>query len=429
MAPEPGPFFFRRVAYRGAASALRRWVGVSPLTAAAMIVLALAGSWVLSYLVGGAGAVVPHWYYAPIMFAAARFGLGPAIVVAVVSGVLAGPLTFLDVLSATPQETARWLSRLGFFVGGAVGMSVLVRPSMPSILQAIRDLRDEQRVREALENGELFLRYQPILQLGTRALYGFEALIRWQHPQRGELGPDRILPAAERSDVISDLGLFVLREACLAQVGWAKAAEQRGEPAPCVTVNMSAGELESPTVLRRCRDVLAETGVDPKRVCIEVTESMLVEDFDLSVAQLAGLRTLGVQIAVDDFGTGYSSLAAIHRFPIDIMKIDREFIAGLDRYENTAKLIGGLVLLARVLNLTVVAEGIETESAAQVLTDLHVEFGQGYLFDRPLSSEDAIQFVATAKIVDTAALRIAPLQDVVKAAQLPSTAVDGSHKD
>jgi len=421
-AADVGSMAMRRMPYRAAESALRSWVAVPPLTAAAMIAAALAGSWVLSYLVGGAGTVVPHWYYAPIMFAAARFGIIPALMVAVASGVLAGPLTYLDVASATAQDTGRWLTRLGFFVGGAVGMSALVRPSMPSILATIRERREERRVREALDNGELFLRYQPIFQLGTQHLYGFEALIRWQHPELGELGPDAILPAAERSDVIRDLGLFVLREACESQVGWAQAAQERGEPPPCLAVNMSAVELESPDLIAGVRDVLVETGVDPRQVCVEITESVLVNDFDLSVARLAGLRTLGVRIAVDDFGTGYSSLAAVHRFPIDVVKIDREFIAGLDKYENTAKLIGGLVLLARALDLTVVAEGIETESAAQTLSDLHVGLGQGFLFEVPLGSEDAHKFAASARMVDLATLQGEPLKEAARTLNTPKAA-------
>ena len=174
-------------------------------------------------------------------------------------------------------------------------------------------------------------------------------------------------------------------------------------------------ELESPDLIAGVRDVLVETGVNPQQVCVEITESVLVNDFDLSVARLAGLRTLGVRIAVDDFGTGYSSLAAVHRFPIDVVKIDREFIAGLDKYENTAKLIGGLVVLARALDLTVVAEGIETESAAQTLSDLQVELGQGFLFEVPLTSEDADTFAASARVVDLVTLQGDPLEETARA--------------
>lgn len=151
------------------------------------------------------------------------------------------------------------------------------------------------------------------------------------------------------------------------------------------------------------RDVLAETGVDPAKVCIEITESALADDLDLSVARLAGLRTLGVKIAVDDFGTGYSSLAAVHRFPIDVMKIDRTFIEGLDRFENTAKLIGGLVLLARVLELTVIAEGIEHDRAATTLRDLDVTLGQGFHFSKPITRAEADDLVATSRIADALA--------------------------
>lgn len=398
--PTTGNNAERTLGQRTANTALTASVGATWWRACLVLAAMLAASWLATYSLGGVDRVVPHWYYVPILFAAARFGPVAAIVVALVSGVLAGPLTLLDVAAGTTQPPARWITRMGFFVVIGVMMAWLVRPSLPSVTAELQRFREERRLRAALEGGELFLRYQPIMHLSTGKVYGFEALIRWQHPERGEIGPAEFLPIAERSDIIHDLGRFVLREACATAVTWAHLAAERRQPVPCVTVNMSARELESPTLITDIRDQLAGSGIDPQRVCIEVTESSLVNDLDLSIARLAGLRSLGVRIAVDDFGTGYSSLSAVHRFPIDVVKIDRSFVSSLHRHADTATLLGGLVLLARSLGLISVAEGIETDDELSTLTALDFELGQGYRFDPPLTEAEVGEFLKTSVTID-----------------------------
>jgi EAL domain-containing protein (putative c-di-GMP-specific phosphodiesterase class I) len=228
-------------------------------------------------------------------------------------------------------------------------------------------------------------------------LHGFEALVRWQHPDEGELAPGAFLADAEASEAIHDLGAFVLAEACRQARDWASLAAEHGQPAPCVSVNMSARELDHPGVVRRVRDILADTQVDPAQVCLEITESAIVDDLDLSVATLAALKTLGVRIAIDDFGTGYSSLAAVHRYPVDMLKIDRTFLRSLESDADVQSLLGGLVMFAHSMDLATIVEGIEREHQATLLRELGYELAQGYLFARPLVAEDATALPAARR--------------------------------
>jgi len=385
---------------RMARSVLRGSVAAPAAVSWIAIGLGLAVSWLLTHLIGGAQQVVPHWYYLPILFAAVRFGPVAAVVVALVSGYIAGPLTYLDVAAATAQQTGRWLTRAGFFVGIGVTMSMLVRPSVPSIVAELRHRREEGALARAIADGELFLRYQPIVELATGELHGVEALVRWQHPARGELAPAAFLEVAERSEVIGELGAFVLDAACRQAVGWQQLAATLGRPAPYVSVNMSARELASPSLIERVRDVLADTGTYPSLICIEITESALVDDPDVTVALLAGLKTLGVRLAVDDFGTGYSSLSWVHRFPIDMLKIDRSFVSPIGRDTQLEALLGGVELFARSLDLLTVAEGIETAEQADKLTELGFAFGQGFHFARPMVSAEIDAMLASDETVE-----------------------------
>ena len=387
---------------------MRASLASSPVGAVVLVAVGLAASWLLTYLLGGAQQVVPHWYYVPILFAAVRFGPVAAVVVALLSGVLAGPLTDLDVAAGTAQASHRWLTRTGFFVVIGAGMAALVRPSLPSIIEELRRRREGTRLRRALEHGELFVRCQPVIEVATGRLHAVELLLRWQHPDRGELGPAEFLPAAERSEVIHELGSFVFGEACRLAVHWQRSSDGRDQPPLRVALNMSARELESPDLISRCRDHIAGSGVDPSLLCVEVTESALVEDLDVSVARLAGLKTLGVQLAVDDFGTGYSSLSAVHRYPIDVLKIDRSFLAALARDPGTEALLGGLVLFARSLDLTTIAEGVETDRQAALIGELGYEYAQGYLYSRPLHTEQIDAMLAAPRVDERAPRPVMP---------------------
>jgi EAL domain-containing protein (putative c-di-GMP-specific phosphodiesterase class I) len=346
--------------------------------------------------------VVPHFYYLPILFAAVRFGPVAALVTALASGVLAGPLTYLDVAGQTPQETARWVTRTVFFTTIGVAMAALVRPSLPSIGAGIRHRRDARALRDALAAGELFLRYQPIVWLHTGRLYGVEALARWNHPQRGELGPGEFLDAAEASGAIRDLDAFVFEQACRQAVRWKTLAAHNGSPPPCVTVNLSRANLEAPDLIGQLRDTLQATGADPSQICLEVTESLLIDDLEVSAARLAGLKTLGVQLAIDDFGTGYSSLSALDHFPIDVLKVDRVFLQRATRSTDASNLLGGIALLARSLDVTLIAEGVETLDQRDALIDSAYEIAQGFLYAKPLLTDDIDELIDTGHVSETA---------------------------
>ena len=367
---------------------LRASVATSTPMALGLIVFGLAFSWGVTYLAGGADQVVPHLYYVPILFAAARFGPVTALIVALSAGVLAGPLTYVNVADASVQEATRWLTRAGFFVGIGMLMAALVRPSLPGLGAEIRRLREEHDLRRGLEAGELFLRYQPIVAAGTGRIAGFEALVRWRHPERGELAPGAFLPLAERSDLIQEVGAYVLDAACDQAAAWAEVAERAGRSPWFVTINLSGPEVGAPQLAARVREGTERSGLAPANLCIEITESVLLEDSPAIVEQLSQLQQMGVRVAVDDFGTGYSSLSYLRSFPIDIVKVDRTLTIDLDADPEAQALAGGVVQLCRVLGVAVVAEGIEVFEQGRCVADLDYDLAQGFHYARPMDVEE-----------------------------------------
>ena len=368
--------------------ALRALVATSPATAWLLITAGLAGSWLATHVPGGADTVVPHWYYLPIVFAAARFGPLAALLVALVSGLLAGPLTLVNVADSTAQETARWLSRTAFFVVIGQFMAGLVSPALPNAIDELRRRRHVRAVGHGLANGEFYCVYQPIVDLATAQPVGVEALVRWRHPRLGELAPGAFLPAAEHTDVMHELGGFVLDTACRQAAAWNALCGQHGWPRLQLNVNLSGRELEAPDLIDRVRPSLETNHLRPAQLCLEITESVLIDDVDACVRQLTALQSLGVQLAVDDFGTGYSSLSAVHRFPLDVLKVDRSFIEALGNGGQSEAICGGIVLFARTVGLTTVAEGIETPAQHQAAVDCGYDHAQGYHYDRPMSGHD-----------------------------------------
>jgi diguanylate cyclase len=367
---------------------LRASVATSTPVALGLTVLGLAASWLLTYLAGGADQVVPHLYYVPILFAAARFGPVAALIVALSAGVLAGPLTYVNVADASVQEAARWLTRAGFFVAIGMLMAALVRPSLPGLGAEIRRLRDEHDLRRGLEAGELFLRYQPIVTASTGRIAGFEALVRWRHPERGELAPAAFLPVAERSELIQEVGAYVLEAACEQAAVWAAVAERAGRPPWFVTINLSGPEVGAPQLVERVRAGTQRSGLAPANLCIEITESALLDDSPAIVEQLTQLQQMGVRVAVDDFGTGYSSLSYLRSFPIDMVKVDRTLTIGLDADPEAQALAGGVVQLCRVLGVAVVAEGIEVCEQGRCVAALDYDLAQGFHYARPMDVDE-----------------------------------------
>jgi EAL domain-containing protein (putative c-di-GMP-specific phosphodiesterase class I) len=253
----------------------------------------------------------------------------------------------------------------------------------------------EADLRRALADPERELRvvYQPIVALDDERVVGFEALVRWQHPTRGAVSPARLIPVAEATGLIVPLGAWVLRTACRQAARWAE-SDVLGPAAPYVSVNLSGRQLEGAGLADEVARAVAAAGLDPSRLLLEITESVLMQRADAALHTLNALKALGVRLAIDDFGTGYSSLAYLQRFPVDTLKIDKAFVDGVANGGSAAALASGIVGLATTLGLRCVAEGIERPEQAARLRAAGCGYGQGYLFARPLPADEATALIA-----------------------------------
>ncbi|NMC48801.1 MAG: EAL domain-containing protein, partial [Desulfovibrio sp.] len=257
--------------------------------------------------------------------------------------------------------------------------------------RASERLHLETGLRRALEHGEIYLAYQPIFRLPDRRTVGFEALARWRHPSRGILSPAVFIPVAEASGLILPLGDFVLRECCGRMRQWL--TDHPGAAGMSMSANISAKQLMQGDLAARVGRILDETGLDPRHLKLEITETVLMENAEMAVALLTRLRDLGVRLSVDDFGTGYSSLSYLRRFPVNELKIDRSFVSNMDGNPEKFEIVRAIVQLARALNLDVCAEGVETEAEFDGLLSLGCGLGQGYLHARPLPADEARMFI------------------------------------
>ncbi len=251
--------------------------------------------------------------------------------------------------------------------------------------RAVELLQLHNTLRLALERQELRVHYQPIVQVGSRRIVGFEALLRWQHPERGMVSPGEFIPVAEETGLILPIGEWILEQACRQLAAW-QGRFTREQPLT-MSVNLSSKQLRQPGLVELVGRLLEEHRLDPSCVGIELTESILMESIEHSARMLAALKELRVQLHLDDFGTGFSSLSYLHRFPIDKLKIDRSFVHGLVGQDNHHEIVRAIVTLARALDMAVVAEGVETEEQLAALTELGCHYGQGYLFARPAPPE------------------------------------------
>ncbi|HVE46643.1 MAG TPA: EAL domain-containing protein [Acidimicrobiales bacterium] len=244
-------------------------------------------------------------------------------------------------------------------------------------------------LRQALEQDEFVVYYQPIVDVATGAVVSAEALLRWQHPDRGMVSPLDFIPLAEESGLIVPIGAWVLDQACRQLAEW-----QRSHPDMSVAVNLSVRQASDPGVTELLADVLKRTGVAPGGVCLELTESLLMDDVDYFGRTLALLKTLGVRLSIDDFGTGYSSLSYLKRFPFDAVKVDRAFVDGLGTDAHDTALVAAIVAMAGALDLGVVAEGVETAEQLDHLRALHCQRAQGFHIAKPMPEDAMIRFLA-----------------------------------
>lgn len=249
--------------------------------------------------------------------------------------------------------------------------------------RAVTRLQVEAELRRALRDGEFELHYQAVMDLATGRLAKAEALVRWRHPRRGLVEPDEFIPIAEETGLILALGDWVIDEAARQAALWNDVLP----PGFSIAVNISAQQFHRGNCVGVLRDVIERRGIVPQRLLIEITESLFIGDHGDVKNQLDDICDLGVRIAIDDFGTGYSSLSYLKRFPVDTLKIDQSFVGGIETSEESATLVEAVILMGGALGLAVVAEGVETDGQRQFLASRGCNFGQGYLFGRPLAAE------------------------------------------
>ena len=273
------------------------------------------------------------------------------------------------------------------------GHYVVFRPLMRQ--NSINRFELAQELRKALSSGELSMHYQPIVNLTSMELVGFESLMRWQHAKRGWVPPDVFIAVAERSDLIFDLGTFALCQSTDEAKSWSSKGIRNG--LAYVAVNLSTRQFYDQNLLNTVKNALADTSLAPERLVVEITESVALADIDLSTKIVSQFRELGISIALDDFGTGYSSLAYLAMLHPDIIKIDRSFVNPSRKSKYARDLLEGIVSLGRKLKMTVLAEGIETQEQLELLRNLGCDLGQGYLFSPAVPSSEVLDIISAER--------------------------------
>lgn len=258
-------------------------------------------------------------------------------------------------------------------------------------VSAVRLVSLETDLRQALERNEFLLHYQPIVELATDQVTGFEALLRWRHPERGLISPTEFIPVAEESGLMIEIGRWTLLEACRQLRAW---REQAGRQLPlAMSVNLSSKQFLQPDLTEQISDVLARTHLEACNLKLEITEGVIMEQAEVTAA-FKRLRALGVKLHVDDFGTGRSSLRSLHRIPVDVLKIDRSFVSDRNSLIESPEIVRTIVQLAHNLGMEVIAEGVETRTQLDELRTLGCEYGQGFLFSRPVDGNAARELLA-----------------------------------
>lgn len=262
-------------------------------------------------------------------------------------------------------------------------------------LRAVALLQLENDLRRAIERQEFQIYYQPIVSLTTGRLDGFEALVRWQHPERGTISPADFIPVAEETGLIVPIGFWVLCNACRQLRDWQKRFSTQLRLS--VSVNLSSKQFSQPNLIEQIDQILRETSLNSCNLKLEITESVVMENAESATKMLLQLKALGVQLHIDDFGTGYSSLSYLHRFPIDQLKIDRSFVSRMGADDDSTEIVRAIVTLAQNLGMSVTAEGIETAEQLTQLREMQCEYGQGYFFSKPLTQVAAEALIARAR--------------------------------
>ena len=257
--------------------------------------------------------------------------------------------------------------------------------------RAFEFLLMESGLRKAVENDELVVFYQPLINLENNKLIGMEALLRWQHPEKGMISPGDFIPLAEETGLIEPIGEWVLQAACAQNKKW----QDAGYPPVKVSVNMSSRQFSKKNVVEIISETLEKTGLSPEYLGIEITESVIMQDVKSTITKLKQLHDMGICLSIDDFGTGYSSLSYLKLFPIDFLKIDRSFVFNITSDSTDAAIAASVILLAHSMELKVVAEGVETSEQMELLRGQGCDYVQGFLFSKPLAAEEFVPFFET----------------------------------
>lgn len=257
--------------------------------------------------------------------------------------------------------------------------------------RAVEALKLENDLRQGIERNEVCAHYQPIMSLQNGTVTGFEALARWEHPKRGLISPVDFIPLAEDTGLIVPLGMKIFKEACQKLRHW-QLIFNTEEPLT-MSINLSGKQFVQKDLVEEIRKVIRDAQIDPSCIRLEITESIVMENASAAIDTLKQLKSIGVQLSIDDFGTGYSSLSYLHRFPFDILKIDRSFVSRMSTDKDSLSIVETIITLANKLGKTTVAEGVETEGHKDILRQLSCDYGQGYLFSKPLNSDNAEEFL------------------------------------
>lgn len=350
-----------------------------PLVAAAVVVVGFVAATVATYTLGGRGSGIVHAYYLPVIVAAHRFRWPAGLGAGVLAGLLAGPLRPVSEAAGPAQPVWAWGTRLLAYAAVGLLVAWFSRDSGSSLTAALGEQRKAAVLRRALARRQLEPHFQPIVDLRSGEVTGYEALCRWHHPRHGHIPPDVFIPLAERTGVVADLGGWMLG----ASLGQARDWAAAGRSGLVVSVNVSAEEIVLPGFVDRLAVTVAAEGVPPSGLCLEITETALIRDPAAALATVTAVRRLGVRVALDDFGTGQSSFAYLQGFPVDVIKIDKVFVDHVHDDPKTSEVVRSIVQLAHALGATTVAEGIETEEQRDALRALGCDEGQGYLLGRP----------------------------------------------
>jgi EAL domain-containing protein (putative c-di-GMP-specific phosphodiesterase class I) len=261
---------------------------------------------------------------------------------------------------------------------------------------ALRGFRLEMDLRKAIERHEFFVEYQPIIALTDGRVAGFEALVRWEHPELGRISPGDFVPVAEETGLIVALGEWVMDRAVDQAARWQREFSHRGEL--IMSVNLAARQFRHRSLVSDIKHCLDSSGLAASRLKLEITESSLIEDPGESMGLMQELKQLGTRLSIDDFGTGYSSLSYLHRFPFDMLKVDRSFVTGMTESEDSRKIVTNIISLAQNLEKVCISEGVEKASEADYLRSLGCEFAQGFLYSQALPAGKAASMLETSPV-------------------------------